>query len=258
LTHEQTAHIGLATRINARFVNVVALSYERSRTALGSTRASVVVTGNPVRELILNGSAEAAFDRLGFSPEIPLLYVTGGALGAHAINVAIAEALPKLLTRVQILHQSGPRAANNDYDLLTDRAANLPSDLRLRYRVVERVGEEIGDIFAATTLVIGRAGAGTIAELAATGLPSILIPLPGAEEQRQNALYLQDAGAAVLIDQRDFSADVLVERVIELIASPETRAAMSAAGRRIAPLDPAARIVDELLKLAPAAAEGRH
>jgi UDP-N-acetylglucosamine--N-acetylmuramyl-(pentapeptide) pyrophosphoryl-undecaprenol N-acetylglucosamine transferase len=254
MTHEQTAYIGLATRINARFVDVVALSYERSRAALGSTRAAIVITGNPVREMVLNGCAAAAFKRFGFAPEIPLVYVTGGALGAHAINVTIAEALPDLLTRIQILHQSGPRAANSDYMSLSTHAATLPEELRRRYHVIERVGDEIGDIFAATSLVIGRAGAGTIAELAAAGLPSILIPLPGAEEQRQNALYLQDAGAAILIDQRDLTAELLVERVTELITSPERLTAMGAAGGKSAPRDPAARIVDALLRLVPTAA----
>jgi UDP-N-acetylglucosamine--N-acetylmuramyl-(pentapeptide) pyrophosphoryl-undecaprenol N-acetylglucosamine transferase len=252
MTHEQTAHIGLATKLNARFVDAIALSYERSRDALGQTTADIVVTGNPVRSAIRNGCAQSAFDRYGFSPDLPLIYVTGGALGSRAINGAVSDALPDLLPHVQILHQCGPRSSNDGIDTLNTRAEQLPAELCSRYYVVERVGDEIGDIFAAATLVVGRAGAGTIAELAAAGLPSILIPLPGAEEQRQNALYLADAGAAVMLPQPDLSPARLASHVTDLISMPERMASMrQAAGSAAAP-DAARCLVDELLKLIPA------
>ena len=249
ITHEQTAHIGLATRINARYVDLVALSYERSRAALGTAKASVVVTGNPVRDVVFGGRGQAALDQFGFSADIPLVYVTGGALGSRAINAAVSDALPELLPSVQVLHQCGPRSSHNDIDALNARANQLTPELRRRYDVVERVGAEIGDIFAAATLVIGRAGAGTIAELAATGLPSILIPLPGAEEQRQNALYLADTGASILLSQPDLTPARLASLVTDLVASPERIALMRSAASHAAAEDPAARLVDELLRL---------
>jgi UDP-N-acetylglucosamine--N-acetylmuramyl-(pentapeptide) pyrophosphoryl-undecaprenol N-acetylglucosamine transferase len=249
ISHEQTAYIGLATKLNARFVDMIALSYDRSRDALGPTRASVVVTGNPVRSTVLTGDPRAALDRFGFCPTFPLVYVTGGALGSRAINAAVADALPDLLQEVQILHQCGPRAEHNDIDRLTARAKELPDNLRSRYAVVERTGNEIGDIFAAASLVIGRAGAGTIAELASVGLPSILIPLPGAEEQRQNALYLAEAGASILIAQADLTPAHLTTLVTELIASPDRLTTMRAAAKSTAAHEPAQRLVDEILRL---------
>ncbi|HYI15752.1 MAG TPA: glycosyltransferase, partial [Thermomicrobiales bacterium] len=105
------------------------------------------------------------------------------------------------------------------------------------------------DIFAAATLVIGRAGAGTIAELAASGLPSILVPLPGAEEQRQNALYLADAGASVMLAQPDLSAARLASLVRDLVDSPDRLKAMRIAALSAANDDAAQRLVDELLRL---------
>lgn len=249
LTHEQTAHVGLATKINARYVDVIALSYERSRTSLGEPDATVVVTGNPVRDVIFDGCARSALNRFGFVPDLPLVYVTGGALGSRALNSAVSDALPDLLSHVQILHQCGPRSAHNDIDALNNSAGTLPAELRNRYYVVERVGTEIGDIFAAATLVVGRAGAGTIAELSAIGLPSILIPLPGAEEQRQNALYLADAGAAILVSQTDLSPTRLSQLVTDVVSSPDRLATMSAAAWHAAAHDAAARLVDELLNL---------
>ena len=249
ITHEQTAHIGLATKINARFVDVIALSYERSRASLGETDASVVVTGNPVRNVIFGGCASSALNMFGFSPDLPLVYVTGGALGSRALNDVVADALPELLPHVQILHQCGPRSVHNDIDGLNTRAGRLPSHLRRRYYLVERVAAEIGDIFAAATLVIGRAGAGTIAELAAVGLPSILVPLPGAEEQRQNALYLADTGAAIMLAQTDLSPARLASLVTELVTSPERLSVMRAAASHAAAQNPGTRLADELLRL---------
>ena len=249
VTHEQTAHVGLATKINARFADLVALSYERSRASLGKTNARIVITGNPVRDAIFGGDAQSALERYGFSAELPTVYVTGGALGSRSINQVVSDALPDLLPRVQILHQCGPRSSHNDIDALNSRADQLPPELRARYVVIERVGPEIGDIFAAATLVIGRAGAGTIAELAAVGLPSILIPLPGAEEQRQNALYLADAGAAILLAQTDLTSTRLASLVADLVASPERLAVMRIAASHAAAHEPAARLVDELLLL---------
>ena len=86
LTHEQTATVGLATRINARFAGVVALSFEQSRRQLNAVHGRVIVTGNPIRASLFGGSADAALQSFALSPKLPLVYVTGGALGAHAID----------------------------------------------------------------------------------------------------------------------------------------------------------------------------
>ena len=201
LTHEQTAYIGLATKINARFCQVVALSFERSKQHLSSSKARVIVTGNPVRQAVLNGDAERGFKELGFAATMPLVYVTGGALGSRAINAAVRDVLPELLKHTQVLHQCGPRSAHGDYVQLTDRAASLPEHLRCRYIVRERVGQELGDIYAAASLVVGRAGAGTVNELSALGKPAILIPLPVSRRTTAERPHAGRLGSAVTLHQ---------------------------------------------------------
>jgi UDP-N-acetylglucosamine--N-acetylmuramyl-(pentapeptide) pyrophosphoryl-undecaprenol N-acetylglucosamine transferase len=250
LTHEQTAHIGLATRINARFCDVIALSFERSRAALPDTKARIVVTGNPVRRSVLNGCAQRALDHFELPGEMPLVYVTGGAQGSRAINRAVADSLPSLLERVEMIHQCGPRSAHSDFDDLTAMVASLPFEQQCRYRLCERVGPELGDVYAATSLVVGRAGAGTIAELAAAGLPSVLIPLPGAEEQRQNALYLVDAGAAFMLPQAEMTPMSLATMISWLIADREKLDSMALAARNAAAKQPTERLIEEILRLA--------
>ena len=119
----------------------------------------------------------------GSTPPLPLTYVTGGALGAHRVNRVVGAALAPLLAVTQLVHQAGDNA-HGDLAWLRSEAARLPPPLAARYHVRALVGEELGDLYAAASLVVGRAGAGTVTELAALGLPAILVPLPGRPRRR--------------------------------------------------------------------------
>lgn len=252
LTHEQTATLGLATRIDARFADVLAVSWEASLPAARAIHKRVVVNGNPVRASLMNGNAAAARARWGLSADLPLVYVTGGARGASALNQRLASLLPGLLERCQILHQTGPNDANGDHAALVDAATGWPERLRARYRAIEFVRDGLHDLYAACDLVVGRAGAGTVSELAAVGIPSILVPLPGAggDEQTRNARLLADAGGAVLLQQADATPERLGREIAALLGDPGRRSAMATAARSIGKPDAAARLADELLSLA--------
>jgi UDP-N-acetylglucosamine--N-acetylmuramyl-(pentapeptide) pyrophosphoryl-undecaprenol N-acetylglucosamine transferase len=250
LTHEQTAHIGLATRINARFCDVVALSFERSRASLGAAQRKAVLTGNPVRASVLRGDPSRVATTFGVPPELPVLYVTGGAQGAQAINAAVFGALPALLQHAVVLQQCGPASANGDIERARPIADQLPPDRRERYRPVETLGAELADVYAAAALVIGRAGAGTVNELAALSVPALLIPLPGATEQHENARYLVELGAAVMLPQTELSSERLAHDVVALLSDSARLERMRAASRGAARTDAAARLADELLRLA--------
>src|SRR5215212_9706631 len=175
VTHEQTAILGLANRINARFADILAISYTRSEQSALRLHRRVVVTGNPVRTGLNAGDRSRGLKRYGFGAELPMVYVTGGARGASPINQRIASLLPGILDQVQILHQTGPLSANPDSESLTHRRELLPEAVRHRYTVVDFIGDELPDVYAAADLVVGRSGAGTIAELAYVGLPAILV-----------------------------------------------------------------------------------
>jgi UDP-N-acetylglucosamine--N-acetylmuramyl-(pentapeptide) pyrophosphoryl-undecaprenol N-acetylglucosamine transferase len=252
LTHEQTAVLGLATRINARVADVLAISWEASLSAANAIHHRVVVTGNPVRSSLLNGDGDAARRRWGFSDALPLLYVTGGARGASPINQRISTLLPSLLESCQVLHQTGPDSANADRASLLAAYAAWPVHLQSRYQAVDFVRDGLADLYAACDLVLGRAGAGTVAELAVLGLPAILVPLPGAggDEQTRNARLLADAGAALLLPQPEATPERLRTEIAGLLASPHRRSEMVAAARSVGKPDAAARLADELLALA--------
>jgi UDP-N-acetylglucosamine--N-acetylmuramyl-(pentapeptide) pyrophosphoryl-undecaprenol N-acetylglucosamine transferase len=252
LTHEQTAILGMATKINLRFADVLAVSFERSATMASKFRGRVVTSGNPVRETLNAGVADRGLAHYGFTSALPLLYVTGGARGATPINTRIAPILPRLLAHCQILHQAGPPSANNDLVMLGRARDLLPNELQSRYAIVDFVRDELADVYAAASLVLGRAGAGTVADLAFLGKPGLLIPLPGSGggEQVENARVLESAGGAVVLPQDQAAPERLANELTALLQNSECLQAMGERARSISRPCAAADLADELLRLA--------
>ncbi len=252
LTHEQTAQLGLATRIICRVADVLTLSFPTVPDGTVIGKARVIHTGNPVRPELFDGDAAQGAAHFGLSPDLPTIYVTGGARGSTPINIRLEAALPQLLTHMQIIHATGPVEANDDYAKLRRVRDALPEELRRRYAVVETTGAELRDVYALATLVVGRSGAGTVAELAALGKPSLLIPLPGTggDEATKNARVLADAGAALLRPQTEVTGDSLAADALALIRDPTKLAAMRAAALALAPTDAASALADAILALA--------
>ncbi len=252
LTHEQTALVGLANRIAGRFATRVAVSFPQSARYFKPSK--VVVTGNPVRPSILGGDPLRAAERFGLDPAFPTLYVTGGAQGSHAINMAVYGALPRLLQCCQVIHQcgQGPDGTGADLRMLEQTRDALPPEEKRRYTVQPYVGDELGDIYALAGLVLGRAGAGTVNELASLGKPSLLVPLPGAAggEQEANARALEREGGARVLLEKDLNPNSLIDAVCRLFKDTETLARMGAGARKLASPDAADAIVDELFRLA--------
>ena len=254
LVHEQTVQIGSANRMASRRASTLAVSWDQ---AIEDARnkgvtAHVVNTGNPVRASLNQGDSSRGFAAFGLNPDLPLLYVTGGAKGSVPVNKLISDSLPKLLEHMQIVHQTGRAAENQDADKLAQLRETLPAHLRERYVVRDFFRDELPDIFAAASLVVGRAGAGTITELTYLAKPAVLIPLvpTSGNEQVRNANMLADAGSAIAIEQAATTSDQLADEIIALISDEGRLAAMSEASRTIANTRGAANLTDELLKLA--------
>jgi len=252
LTHEQTAQIGLANRIASRFARTFAVGFEETAKLARQRHDNVVVTGNPVRASLTSGSRERGLSHTGFTPELPVVYITGGALGASPLNKRIETVLEQLLEHTQIIHQVGPATANPDLARLARKRSELSEALKSRYMVVDFVREELPDIYGIVDLVVARAGAGTVSELGFMGLPSVLVPLAGTwgDEQRKNARILGDIGAAVVIEQTEATPERLLIEIVALVGDRVRLDEMSIAARATSRPDAASRLVDELLKLA--------
>lgn len=250
VVHEQTAVPGLANRIAARLARRVALTFPDALGAFPPAR--VVVTGNPLRPELRAGSRADAVARWGLDPALPLVYVTGGAQGASAINRAVGEILPALLEGAQIVHQCGDNRATGDRAWLEERRRALPDRLARRYTILPWVGAELAAIYAAASLVVGRAGAGTVNECCQLGVPALYIPLPGArgDEQTANARLVGRAHGCSILPQPGLTPELLLERIQGLLADPARLKDMGERARALAVPDAAERLVALLLEVA--------
>ena len=239
---EQNAVPGLTNRLLARVVSAAAVTFDSTVSFFGRR---AFVAGNPVRSEFLAADGDQSRARDETARARVLIF--GGSQGAHAINMAMVEAAPRLAAagRVDVTHQTGQR----DLDVVRRAYA----DARLAARVEPFLFAMDREMKEAD-LIVCRAGATTIAELTAAGRAAILIPLPTAadDHQRKNAAVLAEAGAAELLEQKDLTGAALADRVLALVADPARRASLAAAARRFARPDAAAVIVDKALALAEA------
>jgi len=241
--HEQTAVPGVANRIGARFARRIAVTFPDRAGRLPAAR--VVVTGNPLRPELRAGSRSSAIARFQLDPAIPLVYVTGGAQGAHRINRVVGDALASLAEKAQLIHQCGENPATGDRQWLEDRRAALPPALARRYTVVPYISAELAGIYAAAALVVARAGAGTVNECCQLGVPALYVPLPGTrgDEQTENARIVERVGGAVVLPQSMLTTERLVREVRALLADPAGLKQMGEHARILAVPDAAERIV---------------
>lgn len=225
LIHDSDAVAGRANRFLSHFAKRIAIAYPSAHNFFPVEKTAL--TGNPVRKEILSGDAARAASQFKLSLEKPLVFVFGGSLGAQALNTAILRILPRLLEKnIQVLHQTGSK----NYEAIV--AAVEASGLKIGEsgyvpRAFFKVSE-LADALALATLVLSRAGAGSIAELAATQKAAILVPLEGAanDEQRMNAYDVAAIGGALVMEEANLGEHILFEKIEELLGNPELRQAM--------------------------------
>jgi UDP-N-acetylglucosamine--N-acetylmuramyl-(pentapeptide) pyrophosphoryl-undecaprenol N-acetylglucosamine transferase len=228
---EADSHLGLTNRLLAHFARRVCLAFALP----GRDGQRYRVTGRPIPAS--DQDRQAARARFGVDPDETCVLVFGGSLGARSINLAAVEAFAGAPFRV--LHVSGRR----DYTELAARGLSADYDLR-EYLPLG----DFADALAAADLVVARAG-GSVFEIAAHGLPAILVPYPhaSADHQSANARWMADAGAAVVIADAELSGARLGGEVAALLADRERLRAMAAAARGLARPDAARDVAQELL-----------
>lgn len=229
---------GLALKSLARSASHIAVSAEDSRRYF-SRDAAVTVTGYPVRSDLGAWDRPAALAALQLSPDLPTLLVFGGSKGSRSINQALMAALPELLPDMQVVHVSGVLdwpAVQANQAALTEKLAATGNAywVEQRYRPYPYLHEQMGAAFAAADLTLCRAGASTLGELPAYGLPAILVPYPYAwRYQYVNAEYLARHGAAQILRDQDLGAQLL-PLVRQLVLDPGRLNQMRQAMRSLA------------------------
>lgn len=246
LIHEQNCFPGLTNRILGPFVKQIAYSFPESEPFFSGRRAKLNFTGNPIRREILQGHREQAAARFDLDLHRFTLLNFGGSQGASKINIAVLEALPHLLflrEQLQFLHASGEK----DLEAVTSGFAAH----HFRARVYSFI-RDMASAYALADLVICRAGATTIAELAALGKPSILVPYPHAanDHQKYNAEALARRGGARIILDHELDGPTLARSIEEAFNDPKSREVMGRRAKSWAKMDADDQIACLILGLA--------
>ncbi|MFQ5603425.1 MAG: undecaprenyldiphospho-muramoylpentapeptide beta-N-acetylglucosaminyltransferase [bacterium] len=240
---EQNSYPGLVNRVLGNRVNQVHLTYEASESHFKKQK-NVFVSGNPSRGEISKLDKTAALKKFQLNMNKTTLLIFGGSQGAYAINRQVLESLESLmkLKDLQILWASGAK----DLSDIKTRCEKFQERVRALAFI-----EDMGAAYAAADLVLCRAGASALAEIAICGLPAILIPYPyaAAGHQEFNARTMEQVGAAIMILEKNLNAETLTQTVAELLDDPQKRTAMSAAALKLARPHAARDIMDKIATL---------
>lgn len=248
LMHDSDAVAGLANRFLARFVDRIAIAYEGARTFFPAEKTAL--TGNPIRTEMTEGNIAEALDAFSLQPDKAILLVLGGSLGAQIINEHLLTILPALIDKgYQVVHLTG----ENNFEAIRETTKEFGLDREKGpYRPLPFIGAKpLADLYAAAQVVLSRAGAGTIAELAANKKAVILVPLKSAanDEQRMNAYELAERGAVKVLEEANLTEHLLIENIEELLSNQELRLRMGEALYPFYHPEAAERIAVALLEL---------
>ncbi len=235
--HEQNARAGMANKLGAKWASFIGTAYENTGLKPGKG-TTIERVGLPLRPAIAQLAARIRTDypavraqaaaQLGIDPGRPVVVITGGSLGALSLNTAVAGAAADLLKRAQVIHLTGKgKIAQVEANVTAKAGADALNDLdpshagQGDYHVAQYL-ERIDLAFACADLVICRAGAGTVCELTALGLPAIYVPLPiGNGEQRFNAQPVVDADGGMMVNDSDFTAAWVHDHIAGLLDDPQ-------------------------------------
>jgi len=249
ILHESDSTPGLANLSLARFAKRIILSFPKSAEAFGKYQRKTTVIGNPVRKDLLDGNITKARKIFNIISEKPIILILGGSQGAQKLNELVINTLPRLLQIAEIIHISG----ETDFKELQKETAKIQG-----YHLFAFLNsEELKHAYALASLIINRAGAGSIFEIAALGKPSILIPLPNAaaDHQRKNAFDFADTnqatgeGRAIILDQENLAPNIFLEQITSLLENPQKMQQLGAKAKEFYSTDIADKIRDEILNL---------
>jgi len=247
ILHESDTVPGRANIWAAKFARRIAISYPEAATHFEKQKEKIAYTGNPIRKEVIEPLVEGAHEFLQLEQGIPVIGVFGGSLGSELINETIVEALPHLVDKYQIIHQTGKRnlsESKNIAEVVLDK-----NPYKNRYKPFDYLNNLAVRMTAGvSSVIVSRAGS-TIFEIAAWGIPSILIPITDSngDHQRKNAYAYARTGAASVIEEKNLSGNILIAEIEKIIHNTETATKMKTAALAFARKDAANKIAKEIL-----------
>ncbi len=198
IIHEQTLVSGLANKISAIFADKIALSFNQGKIEDGK----IIVTGNPIRSMIIHGG-----NLVKRKEKFPTILITGGNQGSHSINKTVEESLQKLTKIASVIHVTGDNKFSD-----FERLSRIKNE---NYLVKKWIGEDYGTVLSKADLVISRAGANTLTELAYLEKPAIVIPFEPLykDEQNKNAKFFENLGLVKILSQNKLTSESLLKNI---------------------------------------------
>lgn len=235
IIHEQTLVSGLANRISAIFADKIALSFNHSKTEDGKT----IVTGNPIRSMITR-----AGNSVKRKEKFPTILITGGNQGSHTINQTVEESLEKITKIASVIHVTGD---NKFFDF--ERLSKIKN---VNYLVKKWIGEDYGTVLSKADLVISRAGANTLTELAFLGKPAIVIPFEPLykDEQNKNAKFFENLGLVKILPQNKLTSESLLKNIRSCLNDLDSLKKSAKRARNVSMPNAAKRLALETILLA--------
>ena len=250
IIHESDSVAGLTSRVTGKWAKIVEVTWDEARVFFPNKEVHRV--GIPLRSA-LRDSKESMHDAkitMACEPDgLPVLLIIGGSQGSERINNFILENLVALLTKFQIIHQTGSVNYESHMRLYETAKSALTMELRNRYHPYAYLENKMGTAYRAADCALSRSGS-ALFELAAFGIPAVLIPLPEAahDHQRVNAYAYAKTGAAIVVEEANLLGTIVITE-LKKITQKEAHTAMSAAARAFAPTDATERITKDILSL---------
>ena len=265
VVHDSDSTIGLANKLALSFADRIAVSFisaaeeivgmQKNAKKAESFRAKIAFTGNPTRPSLLKGDIldkETAKKMLGFESEKPLMLILGGSQGSSTINDFMLNIAGELVKDWQIFHQTGIDNFNSVKSELAVVLKGFGEGEKSQYKIVPYFEKNIKDAYSAADIVISRASAGSIFEIAAFGKPSILIPLSEkvvGVHQIRNAYEYAKTGAAVIVEEENLKPHIFMSQLNKIISDADLLKKMSEAARGFSKPDAASKIAEEIIRL---------
>lgn len=248
IIHESDSRPGVVNRLTARFADRIAISFKSAEGFFPKT-SKVAFVGNPIRTNVIGGSREAAEEEFSVFSKKPVIVILGGSQGSQPINAVVLGVIRELVKDFEIIHQTGKK---NFTDVSGEASVILTKEERAYYHPVAYFDDRtMRSVYAVADVIVSRAGAASIFEIAAAGKPSILIPLKGSaqEHQKQNAYEYAEHGAAHVIEEDNLTPSVFLNEIRKLVADEPRLTQMAERARHFAKVDAATVIAREVLAL---------
>lgn len=248
IIHESDSKPGRVNAWAAKFARRIAISYPTASEFFPADK--VAFTGNPIRKEVSEPLTVGASEYLKLKPEIPTIFVVGGSLGSKTINDVIIDALPNLVDKFQIIHQTGKanfKEVSTTAEIVLSGNPNVANYRPMQYLNALEMRMAAG----VAKIIISRAGS-TIFEIAAWGKPSIIVPISEAvsHDQLSNAFAYARSGGAEVIEENNLSSHVLISEIHRIVDSPDVWQKMADGAKSFAKTDAAETIAQEIINIA--------